>query len=207
MNLIQQITLILFFSSFSCNNTGRVLPVITPKEVIQPITIIIQPFNDFPKEYLDFISIELRKIYPKVQIKLPIQMPSSARNQGNTRYRADSLIRILRSQTPEGYKTIGLTTIDISTTLGAYADWGVMGLGFLQGESSVVSSYRVRGLDNKSKLFKVVVHELGHNYGLQHCTTKTCIMKAAEGRDIFKEELGFCDKCKSILIKSGWKLK
>jgi archaemetzincin len=47
----------------------------------------------------------------------------------------------------------------------------------------------------------VVLHELGHNYGLEHCTTPHCMMKDAQGKgaNIENEPKQFCKKCRKIL--------
>jgi archaemetzincin len=39
---------------------------------------------------------------------------------------------------------LGLTAADISTTKGEIVDWGVMGLGSLDGTAGVISSFRCR---------------------------------------------------------------
>lgn len=211
MNLSQQIVLVLAFFIFSCDHPQSFQPKIEQLKKVtspeKPITILIQPFNDLPKEYLDFVSAELKKVYPNIKINPSIHQPISTKNEANTRYRADALIRFLRKQTPDGFKTIGLTISDISTTMGNHADWGVIGLGFCPGKSSIVSSFRLKGVNTKEKLFRSAVHELGHNEGLPHCPDEACLMKDAKGKDIFNEVKVFCNNCKQTLAKAGWMLK
>ncbi len=210
MNLSKQLILLSVFFIFSCDYAGSFQPKVTQvKKVIapqKPMTILIQPFNDLPKEYLDFVSAELKKVYPYIKINPSINQPKNTKNQAKTRYRADALIKYLRNQTPDGYKTIGLTTSDISTTMGNHADWGVIGLGFRPGKSSIVSSFRLKGANSKEKLFRSAVHELGHNYGLPHCPVEACLMKDAKGKDIFNKVQNFCKNCKQTLVKAGWVL-
>ncbi len=98
MNLSKQIILVSVFFIFSCNQADVLQPKATQvREVLpeKPITIIIQPFNDLPKEYLDFVSAKLKKVYPNVKINPSIQKPKSAKNKAKSRYRADSLIIFL----------------------------------------------------------------------------------------------------------------
>ena len=210
MNLSQQIVLVSVFFIFSYDSAESFQPKVEQlKNSVspeKPITILIQPFNDLPKEYLDFVSAELKKVYPNIKINPSIHQPKNTKNQAKTRYRADALIKYLRNQTPDGFKTIGLTKSDISTTMGKHADWGVIGLGFCPGKSSIVSSFRLKGANTKEKLFRSAVHELGHNFGLPHCPDKTCLMKDAKGKDIFNEVKVFCNNCKQILAKEGWML-
>jgi archaemetzincin len=170
-------------------------------------TILLQPFTGFPNAELIYISEQIKKIYPKVIIKNPIDLPQNAFNQVRKRYRADSIISYLSKQTKYGFLTIGLTTKDISTTKGKNLDWGIMGLGLCPGKSCIVSSFRIKGKNRLEKVFKVAIHELGHTQGLKHCPISTCLMRDAEGKDKLNEEKEFCPKCKKVLIKAGWGIK
>jgi len=172
------------------------------------VCIIIQPFGTFSHSSVNIVAKKLKKVYSgSIIVKKNIPFPHNSFNQNKTRYRADFLIKYLSNMTKRGYLTIGLTNMDISTTKGKYLDWGVMGLGYCPGKSCIASTYRLKGNNQLEKLFKVAIHELGHTQGLKHCPLKTCIMADAEGKDRLNDKNSFCVKCKSILIKSGWKLR
>ncbi|RYF37547.1 MAG: matrixin family metalloprotease, partial [Chitinophagaceae bacterium] len=119
---------------------------------------------------------------------------------------ADTLLRILSGQKPANVVRIGLTAKDISTTKGTKPDWGIMGLGSSYSKTCIVSTFRLSAKHRQDQLFKVVVHELGHTEGLEHCPVKTCFMRDAEGSNHTDEETGFCDKCKDVLKSRGWVL-
>jgi archaemetzincin len=170
------------------------------------VVITIQPFEDIPKENVDYVAHYLKKMYANVIINKPIGFPKNSLNQAKTRHRADSLIRFLSAQTKPGYLTIGLTKGDISANKDKIPDWGVMGLGFCPGNSCIASSFRLKGKNKMEKLFKVAIHELGHTQGLKHCPVNDCLMRDAEGKDHLDEEREFCKKCKEVLIKAGWAL-
>jgi archaemetzincin len=53
------------------------------------------------------------------------------------------------------------------------------------------------------KLLKVALHELGHNFGLPHCSNTTCIMADAKGKDHLENEVGFCIICRKNLATKG----
>jgi archaemetzincin len=72
-------------------------------------------------------------MYPRVELRQPIDLPQKTWNSARKRYRADSLINYLKSICPPDAVILGLTNKDISTTKGKVADWGVMGLGFCPG--------------------------------------------------------------------------
>lgn len=171
------------------------------------ITIDIQPFSDISKTEREYVLTELKKVYPYVILKPAIVLPGSAYYSPRNRYRADSLINFLGRSTPEGHVTIGLTSKDISTNKGTYADWGVMGLGFCPGNACVVSTFRLTKSVKLMQLFKVAIHELGHTQGLPHCAVKSCFMRDAEGRNPTNEEVEFCPKCKALLVSKGWQFK
>ena len=50
------------------------------------------------------------------------------------------------------------------------------------------------GKNRRNKLERVVIHEMGHCYGLDHCENPTCVMSQTRENDNLK--LNFCDDCK-----------
>lgn len=144
------------------------------------------------------------------------------------RYRADSLLRFLkREKLGKADYVLGLTNVDITTTnrykkgkekeegqimfpVWMHADWGIFGLGYLGGKACVVSSYRLRIFDNPSqavlhsRISKVARHEVGHNFGLDHCKNKnSCFMSEASWTNALmaldKESDSLCVVCKRRL--------
>lgn len=169
-------------------------------------TIIIQPFKDITPKQLIEISANIRKIYPKIKILEPIDFPKNAFYQPRNRYRADSIIKYLRTKTPENCVTLALTNKDISVTKGKVADFGVMGLGYRPGNACVASTFRLNAENKSEQFYKVAIHELGHTQGLKHCPDKTCFMRDAEGKNPTNEEKDFCQNCKKVLRSKHWKI-
>jgi len=170
-------------------------------------TIVVQPFDDVPANYLQHVEQEIKKHYPKVVTRAPISLPQAAYYRPNNRYKADSIIDFLRARTPDNFVTMGLTTKDISTSKGAYSDWGIMGLGYCPGKSCVASTFRLHGDNKMEKLVKVALHELGHTQGLEHCPQEGCLMRDAKGKDHLNQLNGFCSSCKNVMEKEGWDFK
>lgn len=183
-------------------------------------TIAVQPFQGVEQSVVDSVQHVLEGIYQRKVIVLPtIDLPANAfTNVKTPRYRADSLLKFLKYNQPDSIAfTLGITTQDISTTKhdaegkvkqpeSKYKDWGIFGLGYRPGSSSVVSTYRLKTTNVGlffSRLKKVSVHELGHNMGLKHCLNKGCVMQdAAESiRTIDQVELGFCSSCEKKIVK------
>ena len=172
----------------------------------EEITILIQPFEDVKPKQLAEISENIRKIYPKIKILEPIDFPKNAYYQPRNRYRADSIIKYLRTKTPNNYVTLALTNKDISVTKGKVADFGVMGLGYRPGNACVASSFRLNTINKNEQFYKIAIHELGHTQGLKHCPDKTCFMRDAEGKNPTNEEKDFCQNCKKVLRSKHWKI-
>ena len=183
--------------------------VITAKTIVA-----IQPFGEFSSKEAKIIQEEIAEFYHlEVTLLKPVELPKNAYiNMKSSRYRADTLIRFLRKNMDSNYNfVIGLTDKDISTTKYSnkstkkikepnykYADWGIFGLGFMPGESCIVSTFRLKEKNFRSRFIKICCHELGHNFGLQHCSDKTCIMQddAETIKTIDNVQLNLCNSCK-----------
>lgn len=190
---------------YSCQNKpGTKLPAIVASKVSgKPIVIRIQPFTGTDENEINELAASIKKTIPHVELNNSISLPAFAYYAPRARYKADSLLKFLSGMAKENEIMLGVTTKDISTTKGNISDWGIMGLGMSPGNACVISSYRP---ENKSQLFKVAIHELGHTFGLSHCPDNACYMRDAEGGNPTDEEAGFCDRCKKYLQDHGWKL-
>jgi archaemetzincin len=154
-------------------------------------------FSDFTEsnrtKFEAGLRVEVKKHFgADLVLDKSIKLPANAYYKPRGRYKADSLLKFL----DRDYRVIGVTSKDISTDKGQ-TDWGIMGMARCPGSSCVVSLYRVK---NISRLVKVAVHELGHTYGLKHCSTKDCLMQASDGSvSSVDKEKEFCTSCKAIL--------
>ena len=184
------------------------------KVITEETFVAIQPFGEFNSKEAKMIQQEIAEFYHvNVTLLKPIELPKNAHiNVKSSRYRADTLIRFLRKNIDRNYDfIIGLTDKDISTTKYSntstktikeptykYADWGIFGLGFMPGKSCIVSTFRLKEKNFRSRFIKICCHELGHNFGLPHCSDKSCIMQdAAETiKTIDNVKLNLCNSCK-----------
>ena len=174
----------------------------------------IQPLGSVQEGLLDSVAKTIHKVYGfEVDILPSKEIPQSTFiNQKSPRYRADKLIRWLKETKPDSLDFIlGLLEKDISTTkrdkdgnvlkpISRYEDWGVFGLGYRPGASSVVSTFRFKNREKSKftdRLKKICTHELGHNLGLKHCPNKKCVMTdAAESiKTIDNVNLRLCASC------------
>lgn len=140
-------------------------------------------------------------------------LPRSAYYRPRRRYRAEKLLDVLARRLPDGgFRILGLTAVDISTTKGRYPDWGVIGLATLDGRSCVISLFRCRKKARsrahaRVRLAKTAVHEIGHTLGLEHCPTHGCLMEDARGQvKTSDREHDLCPRCRARLRRKGHRL-
>jgi archaemetzincin len=161
-----------------------------PRSVANRGTIMLMPLRAFPRDLLDATeTLLVTQLQVRVERSEPQPLPRLAYHRPRRRYRADKLLDHLLAALPQErpeVRALGLTTVDISTTKGSIADWGVFGLGLMPGRACVISSYRLRrgARDREQLAFRVAttaLHEVGHMFGLDHCSESRCPMQDAQG--------------------------
>ena len=151
--------------------------------------VAIQPLGRVNPQDLARVQAGIRALYAVDAELLPeMPMPQTAYYPPRERYKADKLLDSLELAIDKRFtKVIGLTARDISTSKDDIDDWGIFGLGSLGGRCCVVSTYRLRAGKPSNPVFqarlvKVVNHELGHTFGLDHCPAVGCLMQDAGGK-------------------------
>ncbi|MBN2080250.1 MAG: Zn-dependent protease [Spirochaetes bacterium] len=183
----------------------------TPDTDRLPI-IALQPLGKVRNAVVMTAASGIEKAYHARVKVLPAEpLPARAYYRPRNRYRAEIILEILRNKPCGGcLKIAGITEADISTTKGKIQDWGIFGLATLDGRPCVISTFRLGRGGASTKLFserlvKVVNHELGHTFGLDHCPTPGCIMEDAKGtiRTVDRESGRFCERCRKRLESRG----
>jgi archaemetzincin len=167
--------------------------------------IYVVPLDVSDSELIDKIVHELKKLLHtqvhSAQLKLNHKLSfSSDRNQ----YYSTQIISqaIPLTETLDG-KVILVTESDLFIPIFTY----VFGEAQLNGKHSIVSLCRLHeefytGRTDEKILFdrvmKEVLHELGHNFGLYHCSNWDCVMHSSTSVEEVDIKGGFyCTQCRN----------
>jgi archaemetzincin len=121
-------------------------------------------------------------------------------------YNGNLLLQQIDSITnPDSLKTLGLFNVDLFIPILTF----IFGQAFLGGRSGIASLYRLNneryGMKPDTQLMldrfkKEVIHELGHTFGLIHCSNPFCVMKSSTYvEDIDQKEQHLCENCRAEL--------
>jgi len=127
-------------------------------------------------------------------------------NPGRRQYNANELLKMISERAPhDAIKVIGMVRVDLYIPILTY----IFGQAALNGYSGVASLYRLRnehyGLEPDYGLLierfsKVIIHELGHTFGLIHCSNPVCVMRSSTYvEDLDQKEKHFCHRCRAEL--------
>lgn len=166
--------------------------------------ILLISHGNFEKSFLERIAIEITREY-----NLPVFNEgahfdlSDFYDPMRRQYDGNLILREIDSiSTNEYVKKIGLFRVDLFIPILTY----IFGQATLNGNTGIASLYRLRneqyGMKKDDELLyerfrKVIVHELGHTFGLVHCHIPTCVMRSSTYvEDIDQKGHSLCSKCR-----------
>lgn len=120
-------------------------------------------------------------------------------------YNSTKLLTCLLEKVQNGDRILGVTEVDLFIPILTF----VFGEAQLGGRVALMSAHRLRpqfyGLANNKRLFysrceKEAIHELGHTYGLIHCSSYDCAMHVSNSvEQVDLKPSSFCDRCKTVI--------
>jgi archaemetzincin len=170
------------------------------------VKITLKPLGNIPEEILEELKERISTVFRcSVEFGSCVGDLARAYNPERKQYLSSQLLASL-GRSGGGERVVGVIDVDLY----------VPRLNFVFGEADVssgtaiVSLCRLRqeyyGLAPDQALFleratKEIVHELGHTFGLQHCTDNRCVMHFSNSlADTDVKKPNFCPKCRPRII-------
>jgi len=107
---------------------------------------------------------------------------------------------------PDSFKTLGIFNVDLFIPILTF----IFGQAFLGGRTGIASLYRLSneryGMEADDRILldrctKEIIHELGHTFGLIHCSNPSCVMRSSTYvEDIDQKSHHLCVRCRSEFI-------
>ena len=183
-----------------------------PKETVKQRAaapnISLYLYDDFPARKAQMLADALKEVYPSVSIqKESLVLPKEYYNKERNRYSGTGLLKDL-TRIRKGNVVLGLTDEVIFKANELSPTYGIFGVSPVGAYVAVMSSTRPSGKQHiNDHLAKLMMHELGHSFGLNHCSNQHCFMVDAEHGNKFSQTPSFCNECKAFLNNKGWKIK
>lgn len=185
---------------------GEPKKTVIKKATVREISLYL--YDDFPAKKAQMLADALKETYPSVSIqKEPLVLPKEHYNRERKRYSGTGLLKDL-SKLRKGNVVLGLTDEIIFKANELSPTYGIFGVSPVGAYVAVISSTRPSGKQHTNDhLVKLMMHELGHSFGLNHCSNQHCFMVDAEHGNKFSQTPSFCNECKTFLNNKGWKIK
>lgn len=185
---------------------GEPKKTVKKKATVREISLYL--YDDYPAKKAQMLADALKETYPSVSIqKEPLVLPKEHYNRERKRYSGTGLLKDL-SKLHKGNVVMGLTDEIIFKANELSPTYGIFGVSPVGAYVAVISSTRPSGKQHTNDhLVKLMMHELGHSFGLNHCSNQHCFMVDAEHGNKFSQTPSFCNECKTFLNNKGWKIK
>lgn len=167
--------------------------------------ILLISHGNFEKDFLEKLTSGVSHVY-----HLPVQVEESHLDLNEfydptrRQYDGNKFLKEIESIfSPQYIKKIGLFRVDLFIPILTY----IFGQAALNGDTGIASLYRLRnelyGMKNDEDLLlnrfqKVIIHELGHTFGLIHCYQPGCVMRSSTYvEDIDQKSFNLCISCQA----------
>lgn len=171
--------------------------------------LYLVPVGTVPEQVWEWISKAAVEWFPLPIQRLPaLPIPELTYDSKRNQYQSIEIMRMLDKQAPHnGSRIIGITDVDLSIPMLTF----LFGQAQLDGPVAIVSLCRLRqefyGLPARDdllreRLTKEVLHEMGHTFGLVHCSEQSCAMSLSTHiAMVDRKTEQYCSRCGSQLAK------
>jgi archaemetzincin len=162
-----------------------------------------------PAKALDWIEDTTAEWFPLPIRRLPaLSIPPGAYDAKRGQYQSMEMMKMLAQQVPrDASRVLGVTDVDLAIPMLSF----LFGQAQFDGPIAVVSLCRLHqefyGLPAEESLLrertvKEVLHELGHTFGLVHCSDSTCAMSLATHIELVDAKAEqYCTRCGMHLVQ------
>lgn len=165
--------------------------------------LYLVPIGNVPDKVWEWIEDAAAEWLPLPIRRLPaLSIPDSAYDGKRKQYHSVEIMKLLAQKAPQdASRVLGVTAVDLSIPMLSF----LFGQAQLDGRVAIVSLCRLQqefyGLPARDdllreRLTKEVLHEMGHTFGLVHCSEQKCAMSLSTHIgmvDTKAEE--YCSRC------------
>lgn len=167
------------------------------------------PIGDVPENALQWIENSAAEWFPLPIRRLPLlPIPEAAYDPKRGQYQSVEFMKMLaKLASNNGSRILGITDVDLSIPMLSF----LFGQAQFDGPVAVVSLCRLHqefyGLPAEESLLrertiKEVLHELGHTFGLVHCSESTCAMSLSTHIELVDAKgERYCARCGLQLVQ------
>lgn len=171
--------------------------------------LCLVPIGSVPAKALDWIENATAEWFPLPIRRLPaLPIPECAYDSKRKQYQSVEMMKLLAQAAPrDAARVLGIVDVDLAIPMLSF----LFGQAQFEGPIAVVSLCRLHqefyGLPAQESLLrertvKEVLHELGHTFGLVHCSEPACAMSLATHIELVDSKAErYCERCGMQLVQ------
>jgi archaemetzincin len=171
--------------------------------------LCLVPIGDVPPNVMEWIENAAAEWFPLSVRRLPaLAVPEGAYDAKRQQYQSVEIMKLLARSAPrDASRVLGVTDVDLAIPMLSF----LFGQAQFNGPVAILYLCRLHqefyGLPAQEKLLrertvKETLHELGHTFGLVHCSDPNCAMSLATHIELVDSKSEkYCARCGSQLVQ------